>query len=75
MVECGDGIVLARTAYEAARARIVELLQDGHELTLADARDALETNRRAAQAILERLDRDGVTRRLGDTRVLHESLR
>ena len=75
VVECGDGIVLARTAYEAARARIVELLQDGRELTLADARDALGTNRRAAQAILERLDRDRVTRRLGDTRVLHESLR
>ena len=54
---------------------MITLLHDGRELTLAEARDALDTNRRAAQAILEQLDRDGVTRRHGDARVLHESLR
>ncbi len=38
-------------------------------------RDALETNRRSAQALLETLDRLGVTRRRGDARVLREDYR
>ncbi len=75
VVNCGDGTLLARDAYEEVRRIITALLQDEHELTLAEARDALGTNRRAAQAILEQLDRDNVTRRHGDTRVLHESRR
>lgn len=76
VVDCGDGTVLSREAYADVRARVIALLQDGRELTLAEARDALDTNRRSAQAVpLEALDRDGVTRRHGDSRVLHESLR
>ncbi len=75
VIDCGDGTVLSREAYASIRERVVTLLRDGRELTLAEARDALDTNRRAAQAILEQLDRDGVTRRHGDARVLHESLR
>ena len=75
IVDCGDGTVLSREAYASIRERVITLLHDGRELTLAEARDALDTNRRAAQAILEQLDRDGVTRRHGDARVLHESLR
>ena len=74
-VDCGDGTVLARDAYASVRERVIALLRDGRQITLAEARDALDTNRRAAQAILECLDRDGVTRRHGDARVLHESLR
>ena len=75
VIDCGDGTVLSREAYAAARARVIALLRGGRALSLAEARDALATNRRASQAILETLDREGVTRRLGDARVLHESLR
>ncbi|MEI7926784.1 MAG: SelB C-terminal domain-containing protein, partial [Chloroflexota bacterium] len=75
VVDCGDGTVLSQETYAEVRERVITLLRDGRELTLAEARDALDTNRRAAQAILEMLDRDGVTRRHGDARVLHESLR
>jgi selenocysteine-specific elongation factor len=39
-------------------------------ISLAQARDLLGTNRRTAQALLEHLDRQHVTRRLGDARVL-----
>ena len=42
----------------------------GHIHAARAARDALGTNRRTAQALLERLDRDGVTTRRGDERVL-----
>ena len=45
---------------------------DGREgtITLAQARDLLGTSRRYAQAFLEDLDRQRVTRRVGDARVL-----
>jgi selenocysteine-specific elongation factor len=69
-VDCGDGVALAREAYDAAREAVTRLIEEQGPLALAQARDALATNRRAAQAILERLDRDGVTVRRGDERVI-----
>jgi selenocysteine-specific elongation factor len=70
VIDCGDGVVITTEAFSTARQQIEALLADRGEATLADARDALGTNRRTAQALLETLDRIGVTRRQGDTRVL-----
>ena len=69
-IDCGEGVVLSRDAFDAARASIERLIRERGATTLADARDALATNRRTAQALLETLDRLGVTRRQGDERVL-----
>ena len=69
-VDCGDGVVMARAAFDAAQSTIEALIHDRGAVTLAVARDALATNRRTAQALLETLDRLGVTRRQGDERVL-----
>ena len=44
------------------------VLVDG--ITLAQFRDALGVGRKSAQLYLERFDADGVTRRVGDSRVL-----
>ena len=41
--------------------------------TLAELRDATGSSRRYAQALLERMDRDGLTRRVGDARVLRRA--
>ncbi|MFN8638177.1 MAG: selenocysteine-specific translation elongation factor [Dehalococcoidia bacterium] len=70
VVDCGDGVVLATPAFEAARAAVIDALRGREGATLAELRDALGTNRRAAQAILETMDRLGVTRRAGEGRVL-----
>ena len=70
-VDCGDGVVMAAEAYEQAVANARERLRAG-PATLGEMRDALGTNRRAAQALLEMLDRRGITRREGDARVLRE---
>jgi selenocysteine-specific elongation factor len=64
LVRVGDGYAVSRAAYEQARAVLV----DG--ITLAQFRDALGVGRKTAQMLLERFDADGVTRRVGDTRVL-----
>ena len=64
LVRVGDGYAIAPAAYEQARAA----LHDG--ITLAKFRDALGVGRKTAQLYLERFDADGVTRRVGDARVL-----
>jgi selenocysteine-specific elongation factor len=70
IVDCGDGVYMAAPAFDDARRQIEAMIRERGEVTLADARDALGTNRRTAQALLETLDRIGVTRRQGDARVL-----
>ena len=64
LVRVGDGFAISPAAYEQARAVLV----DG--ITLAQLRDALGVGRKTAQLYLERFDADGVTRRVGDGRVL-----
>jgi selenocysteine-specific elongation factor len=64
LVRIGDGFAISPEAYEQARAVLV----DG--ITLAEFRDALGVGRKTAQLYLERFDADGVTRRVGDGRVL-----
>ncbi|GMU39998.1 MAG: selenocysteine-specific translation elongation factor [Chloroflexota bacterium] len=70
IVDCGDGVLLGAQVFETARARIVAALRERGALSLAEVRDLLDTNRRNAQAVLETLDRQGVTRRQGETRIL-----
>jgi selenocysteine-specific elongation factor len=64
LVRLGDGFAVSREAYD----RGVSVLVDG--ITLAQFRDAMGVGRRAAQLYLERFDADGLTRRVGDARVL-----
>ena len=64
LVRVGDGFAISPEAYEQARAVLV----DG--ITLAQFRDALGVGRKTAQLYLERFDSDGITRRVGDARVL-----
>jgi len=64
LVRLGDGYAVSPAAYEQAR----DALFDG--ITLAQLRDVLGVGRKSAQLYLERFDADGVTRRVGDARVL-----
>ena len=57
-------------AYERARELVVAECTAAGEIALARFRDLAGVGRRDAQLLLERLDQDGVTRRLGDRRVL-----
>ena len=44
-------------------------------ITLARFRDLVGTSRRVAQLLLEQFDNDGITRRIGDERVLRRTAR
>ena len=65
----GDGFAVSAELYERGR----EALQTLEPITLAGFRDALGISRRTAQLLLERFDADGLTRRVGDERVLRRA--
>jgi selenocysteine-specific elongation factor len=70
LVRVGDGYAVSTAAYERARAALVEECTRAGTITLARFRDLLAISRRPAQLLLERFDADGITRRVGDERVL-----
>ena len=50
--------------------RVIEIIEDEGEITLARLRDELRTSRKYAQAYLEHFDGAKLTLRRGDARVL-----
>ena len=75
LVRVGDGLAVSTDAFGQARAALVTECQAAGGITLARFRDLLGVGRKTAQLLLERLDADGVTRRVGDERVLRRSAR
>ncbi|MFL5943993.1 MAG: selenocysteine-specific translation elongation factor [Gaiellaceae bacterium] len=73
LVRVGDGYAISPDAYAAARDALVHELEHAERITLARFRDLLGTSRKNAQLLLERFDADGVTRRIGDERVLRRA--
>jgi len=67
----GDGFAVSPELYERGVAAIREL----SPITIASVRDRLGISRRIAQLLLERFDADGLTRRVGDERVLRRAAR
>ena len=70
LIRLGDGYAVSAAAYERARALVLEECESAGRIALARFRDLAGCGRRDAQLLLERLDADGVTRRVGDERVL-----
>jgi selenocysteine-specific elongation factor len=64
-----DVLFLAATHKEMVERIRTHIRQQGN-VTLAQTRDLFGTSRKYAQALLEHLDATGVTRRVGDERVL-----
>ena len=70
LVRVGDGYAISTAAYEEARDALVAECEAAGRITLARFRDLLGVGRKTAQLLLERFDADGLTRRVGDERVL-----
>jgi selenocysteine-specific elongation factor len=70
LVRLGDEFAVGAAAYADAKRIAIEECERAGSLTLARFRDLLGTGRRPAQLLLERFDADGITRRVGDERVL-----
>ena len=72
LVRLGDGSTIGTPAYAEARRLVVSECESAGRITLARFRDLAGVSRKSAQLLLERLDSDGVTRRVGDERVLRK---
>ena len=70
VVRVDEGIVFAAEGYHEMVERVVAHLKERETVTLAQVRDLLGTSRRYAQALLEHMDQQRITRRVGDERVL-----
>jgi selenocysteine-specific elongation factor len=70
LVAVAPGGYLGRSTLEGAVATLRDAFPDGRLFAASEAREALGTTRRTAIPLLEHLDRDGVTIRLGDRRRL-----
>jgi selenocysteine-specific elongation factor len=75
LVRLGDGLAVGSAAYEEARRLLLEECSAAGSIALARFRDLLGTGRKPAQLLLERFDADGLTRRVGDERVLRRRAR
>ena len=63
-------VVLLAETYETMVDRVREVLQHKGTLTVAEARDLFGTSRKYVLALLEHLDAQGLTQRIGDERRL-----
>lgn len=70
LVQVSPEVLFLRETYEEMVERIRAHIQQQGSITLAQVRDLFQTSRKYAQALLEYLDGVGVTRRVGDERVL-----
>ena len=75
LVRLGDGHAVGPAGYEEAKRLVVAECGEAGEITLARFRDLAGIGRRDAQLLLERFDGDGLTRRIGDRRVLRRAAR
>src|SRR5205814_9342093 len=70
VVELNGDIVLATTQFEKMRESVIDFLHKNNSAATSQLRHLLGTSRRIIIPFLERLDRDGITRRIADKRVL-----
>ncbi|TET51496.1 MAG: selenocysteine-specific translation factor, partial [Anaerolineales bacterium] len=73
LVQVSPEVLFLPNTYDAMVARICETITKEGSITLAQTRDLLATSRKYAQALLEHLDSQGITKRKGDVRVLPPS--
>jgi selenocysteine-specific elongation factor len=70
VVRVNDDTAFARSAYDDAVQRLRRHLTEHRTLTVAAARDVLGSSRRYVLPLLEWLDAQKITRRVGDDRIL-----
>ena len=76
LIENGDvtelalDVLLLRESFESMKSQVAKFISKNGPATVSQLRQALGSSRRVMVPLLERLDRDGVTRRVGDKRML-----
>jgi len=70
VIEISSDVVLLRENFERMKSAVGDFISKNGPATVSELRQALGSSRRIVVPFLERLDRDGFTRRAGDKRTL-----
>ena len=70
VVSAGPDVVFAAEVYDEMLDTVVDFCHSNSEISINNVRDLLGTSRKYSLALLEQLDRDNVTMRVGDMRKL-----
>jgi selenocysteine-specific elongation factor len=70
VIEIAPDVMLLRESFEQMKSKVAEFVSKNGPATVSDLRQALGSSRRVTVPLLERLDREGFTRRVGDKRCL-----
>lgn len=71
VVRISDAVVFSVPVYNDMVTKITARIKSAGKVSLAEVRDMFGTSRKYAQALLEYLDGQKITRRVGDDRVLY----
>jgi selenocysteine-specific elongation factor len=69
VIEIASDVVLSRENFERMKNAVADFISKNGPATVSELRLALKSSRRIMVPFLERLDRNGVTRRVGDKRM------
>jgi len=75
LARVGEDLYYPPAALEGLMNRLAAAMEAAGQLTLAEARDLLGTSRKYAQALLEHMDSEGMTLRVGESRRLRRRRR
>jgi selenocysteine-specific elongation factor len=70
VTELAPDVVLWHENFERMKSQVAEFISKNGPATVSELRQSLGSSRRIMVPLLERLDRDGVTRRVADKRTL-----
>jgi selenocysteine-specific elongation factor len=70
VVKVADNVVFTADAYDKMVQKTIDHIKTNKQITVAEVRDLLQTSRKYALALMEYMDNQKITRRVGDGRVL-----
>ena len=70
VVKVNESVVFASSAFQEMSEKIIDHLKSKGSITVGEARTMFDTSRKYVLPLLEHLDRQQITRRVGDERVL-----
>lgn len=70
VVKVAEGVIFSAQVYDDMVRQVTERIKSQGKITVAEVRDLFHTSRKYALALMEHLDEEKITRRVGDERVL-----
>jgi len=71
LVKLDDNVLIHRENLEQAKDLLIGFLREKNEISLGEARDLLKTSRKYALPVMSFFDKEKITRRIDDKRVLY----